>query len=488
MVNQKLFKKLKIIINLVLIINLVSISILTHCINPTEIPEPKKLIEINTPHINQELAVTISPNNNNNNNNNNNGLQDTQVLASTEILNQTDTEDSTISPVSQPETTKSKSWATSIWEFFHTLSNWIQDSLRSEHISQTARLVSVFFLGLLMSLTPCIYPVIPLTVGALQTQKSRSLGFSFLLSLTYAMGLSLTFAIMGFVAAISGQLFGSFASHPIFVLIVIAQLLYMAGSMFGWYEIYIPRFLQINNKNPKSGSLLSAFSFGVISGTVASPCLSPGLALLLTIVATLANKFLGFILLFIFGLGLSTPLVLIGTFSNAMNLLPRAGMWMVTVKKLFGWLLIGMSLYFLNNLIPFVPYFVKLVTPAQQSLPELPTQTDYQTAQKFAIDNQKLLLIDIGADWCTLCKKLDRRLFHNAQLIDVLSKNFVILKVNATDPQSEPYVTLNQKYNIIGVPTVLIIEPKTETLVARYNSNLLEKTDLEIQQTLQILN
>jgi thiol:disulfide interchange protein len=330
--------------------------------------------------------------------------------------------------------------------------------------------------------------VIPLTVGALQTQKSRSLGFSFLLSLAYAMGLSLTFAIMGFVAAISGQLFGSFASHPVFVLIVIAQLLYMAGSMFGWYEIYIPRFLQANNKNPKGGSLLSAFSFGVISGTVASPCLSPGLALLLTIVATLANKFLGFILLFTFGLGLSTPLVLIGTFSNAMNLLPRAGMWMVTVKKLFGWLLIGMSLYFLNNIIPFVPYFAKLVTPSQHNLPELPTQTDYNTARNFAIDNRKKLLIDIGANWCTLCKKLDRRLFHNAQLIDSLSENFVILKVNATDPQSEPYVSLNQKYNIIGVPTILILEPKTENLVQRLNSNLLDKTDSEIQKILQNIN
>lgn len=481
MVNQKLLKKLfnfknpqnlsllKLIINLVLIFNLASTSILTHCADQNIVAP----IEINTSHINpgiQNAQLSVKA--------------DHEQLASTEILNQSNSEDSSTQQTSQPKTTKSKSWTSSIWEFFHGLSNWVQGRLRSEHISQTARLISVFFLGLLMSLTPCIYPVIPLTVGALQTQKSRSLSFSFLLSLAYAIGLSLTFAVMGLAAAISGQLFGSFASHPVFVLIVIAQLLYMAGSMFGWYEIYIPRFLQINNKNPKAGSLLSAFSFGVISGTVASPCLSPGLALLLTIVATLANKFLGFILLFTFGLGLSTPLVLIGTFSNAMNLLPRAGIWMMTVKKSFGWLLIIMSLYFLNNLVPFVPYFAKLITPAQQNLPELPTQTNYQIARRFAIANKKQLLIDIGADWCSLCKKLDRRLFHNAQLIDLLSENFVILKVNATDPQSEPYASLNQKYNIIGVPTILILEPKTEHLIMRHTSNLLEKTDSEIQQAL----
>lgn len=469
MVRKSLFKKFKLIINLVLVINLITSSILTHCADQNIITP----IVINTPHINPELAPVKTGR--------------TQ-LASTEILTQSNSENSITPPVSRPEATKSKSLLATIWKFFHKLSNWIQDRLRSENISQTARLVSVFLLGLLMSLTPCIYPVIPLTVGALQTQKSRSLGFSFLLSLAYAIGLSLTFAAMGFAAAISGQLFGSFASHPIFVLLVIAQLLYMSGSMFGWYEIYIPRFLQTNKKNPQAGSLLSAFSFGVISGTVASPCLSPGLALLLTIVATLANKFLGFILLFTFGLGLSTPLVLIGTFSNAMNLLPRAGMWMVTVKKLFGWLLIGMSLYFLNNLVPFAPYLTKLIIPGQHDLPELPTQTDYETARKYALDNQKKLLIDIGADWCSLCKKLDRRLFHNAQLIDVLSENFVILKVNATDPQSEPYVSLNQKYNIIGVPTILILEPNTENLLQRYNSNLLERTDAEMQQALQILN
>ncbi len=491
MIYKKLFKNFKKIIkaiNLVLIINMLSTNILINCcdngyktpievnitqINPEPITTPKLPIRTNsdkTSNINQNINIPSTQ------------IAPVALTATPEILVTNKT------TVLKTVVSKFKTWGANIWAAFHKLSGWIQDSLRSENISQTARLISVFLLGLLMSLTPCIYPIIPLTVGVLQTQKSRSLSFSFLLSLTYAIGLSLTFAIMGLAAAISGQLFGSISSHPIFVLIIIAQLIYMAGSMFGWYEIYLPRFLQINQKNPKAGSLFSVFSFGVISGTVASPCLSPGLALLLTIVATLANKLLGFILLFTFGLGLSTPLILIGTFSNAMNLLPKAGTWMITVKKLFGWMLVIMSLYFLNKLVPFAPYLVKLITPSQYNLPEIPTQIDYNTARKFAIDDQKKLLIDIGADWCTLCKKLDRRLFYNTQLIDTISKNFIILKVNATDLQSEPYVSLNQKYKIIGVPTVLIIEPKTEALIKVYNSNLLDQSDSEIKQELQNLN
>ena len=107
---------------------------------------------------------------------------------------------------------------------------------------------------------------------------------------------------------------------------------YLALSMFGFYDMYVPNILQTKNNVNHKGSLFSAFVFGAISGSIASPCLSPGLALLLTIVATLGNNLLGFLLLFSFGIGLSIPLLIIGTFSSSINILPQAGMWMIEVK------------------------------------------------------------------------------------------------------------------------------------------------------------
>ena len=402
-----------------------------------------------------------------------------------------------------------------------TWGTWIQDHLRSDQIPRSIQFGLVFLLGILMSLTPCIYPVIPLTVGALQTQRSTSLGFSFLLACCYAIGLSTTFAVMGLIAASSGQLFGSFAQHPLFVLIIILQLAYMAGSMFGWYEIYIPRFMQARAHTVKAGSLLSALTFGVISGTVASPCLSPGLALLLTIVATLGNKLLGLCLLLIFGLGLSTPLILIGTFANSLNRLPRAGSWMLEIKRWFGFMLIGMCLFFLAKLIPgFLVLWLSTVittssayyyyrqhqyvallslllltglnllfavqatqqylktdvtnTAAHHLTVTNPTPTslaDYQHYQQQACQQNKPLLLAFGATWCSICHALEQQLLHNP-IYQPLLDRFIVLQIDATDLQAEPYRTLQAQYQILGVPTWLIIDPMTQTVLKRFGGEL----------------
>src|SRR5581483_1012022 len=166
-------------------------------------------------------------------------------------------------------------------------------------------------------------------------------------ALAYTMGIATTFAIFGLLASCTGPLCGQLLMQPLFIIGLVILLAYLGFSMFGLYSIYIPKFFTISHKK-HNGSLFSSFIFGAASGTISSPCVSPGLALLLSIVATLGNKFLGFLYLFIFGVGLGLPLLIVGAFSSSLSLLPQAGTWMIEVKKFFSFIIFGMCFYYLS--------------------------------------------------------------------------------------------------------------------------------------------
>lgn len=392
------------------------------------------------------------------------------------------------------------------------------------------RIILVLLLGLLMSLTPCIYPMIPITVGILQAQGSKSFLNNCMLSLAYTVGIATTFAALGLTAALTGQIFGSIMSNPIFILAVVAVLAYLGFSMLGFYDMYTPKFMR-NANNTKGGSVTAAFLFGAASGTVASPCLSPGLILLLSIVATLGSKLLGFILLFAFGVGLSIPLLIIGTFSTSLMLLPQAGMWMVEIKKFFGLLLFGMCFYFLNNILPWpvllglgsitllasgifylqsiAPYDSKLWRGIKnlcgitfiassmflgvqtfQAVQNTPVDThksfwlvDYQQALAQATQNNTYLFIDIGAPYCSICKTIDKTILAHPRVMEALKK-YVPVKIDAsenTDVMSE----LQKKYHINGVPTLLLINHNGD-LIKKWGSEIYY--DLSIDQFIEQLN
>jgi thiol:disulfide interchange protein DsbD len=221
-------------------------------------------------------------------------------------------------------------------------------------------LLLAFFAGILVSFTPCVYPMIPITVGILQSQARQSLTFNLFSALSYVCGIAVTYASLGYISATSSIIFGRWLASPWFIGLVILFFIYLAFSMFGFYDMYIPRFMQqgvgggasgSDNAKQKKGSLLHSFLFGVISGTVASPCLTPALAILLGIVAKEANPLLGFSMLFAFSLGMGILLILVGTFSSTLTLLPRAGEWMEHIKTVFGFMMFGVCVYFLQPLI-----------------------------------------------------------------------------------------------------------------------------------------
>jgi thiol:disulfide interchange protein DsbD len=209
-------------------------------------------------------------------------------------------------------------------------------------------LLLAFFAGILVSFTPCVYPMIPITAGILQSQAQRSFFYNILSSLAYITGIAVVYATLGYISATTSVMFGQWLASPWFIGFIVCFFLYAAGAMFGFYELYTPTFLQNRTGLQSKHSILNTFVFGLISGTVASPCLTPALAMLLGIVAKQANPFLGFLTLFSFSLGMGILLLVVGAFSSTMMMLPRAGAWMEQVKKLFGFFMLAVCIYFLQ--------------------------------------------------------------------------------------------------------------------------------------------
>lgn len=408
-----------------------------------------------------------------------------------------------------------------------TFSQYVSDMVQQTQ-SFWLRLLFALLLGALLSLTPCIYPMIPITIGILHSQgNKKTLGRSVLLSVSYTMGIATTFALLGLLAAFTGQMMGALLSNPIVILSIVALLMYLAGSMIGLYNMYTPRFLQQSSSKGSNGSVLSAFAFGAASGTIASPCLSPGLVLLLSIVTALGSKLLGFVLLFTFGVGLSLPLLIIGSFSGALSTLPKAGMWMVEVKQFFGFMMLAMCLYFLQNILPwhillwltasfvlvtgiFYLYgahkvqnilgtFVKNIVGAMliassvfvmfkaYQAPYLTActisddgrwQTNYKCALQTAKSQNKPLLIDIGGPACPICKAIDNKMFHNKDVLQTLEK-CILLKINGADTSTNACSILHQKYQVVGFPTILLVHQQTEELLARWGGELYDQTPEE---------
>lgn len=209
-------------------------------------------------------------------------------------------------------------------------------------------LIALFGAGLVTSLTPCIYPMIPITAGILSgaTVGAASRGRTVRLTLTYAVGLALFYAILGLVAGLSGTLFGTVSANP-WARFAIGNLLLVFGlAMLDVIPVAAPQRLMQWAAGLGGGSYPAVFLLGATSGIVAAPCGAPAFGAVLTWVATTRSGLLGFVYLFVFSLGMTALLVAVGLFSGSLAALPRSGQWMVWVKKLAGVVLLGMAEYY----------------------------------------------------------------------------------------------------------------------------------------------
>jgi thioredoxin:protein disulfide reductase len=375
----------------------------------------------------------------------------------------------------------------------------------------------VFGMGVITSLTPCIYPMIPITLAVLGARtKGQSKLKSFSLSLAYVLGIALTYSLLGVAAAKTGAMFGA-ALGNIYVVTAIAMLFVgMSLSMYGVYELQVPAFIRNKVGTAQTGSGYGgAFATGLIAGVVASPCVGPVLVSVLTYIAQTQNLLLGFVLLFSFAMGLGLLFIVLGTSSALISKMPKAGAWMDVTKFVFGTVMIGMALYYIAPIYPkwlfhallglavvmiasaygaFEPnegltgkgrirkgamlaaFAIGLIFSAsgllekagialpqgsanlvaQQAAPKLKWQKFSDAALASALADKKPVVIDFYADWCGACKELEHETFTDGRVRD-LSEKFTLLQVDATDDFPGLDV-LKKTYGVMGLPTMIFYD------------------------------
>ncbi len=219
------------------------------------------------------------------------------------------------------------------------------DTLRERPL---AALPLLFAAGLVTSLTPCVYPMIPITAGILggEAAEGRSRRRTALMSLTYALGLALVYASLGLLAGLSGTVFGAISSNR-WAYFAAGNLLLVFGlAMLDVFTVGAPRGLLAWASRFAGRSYWGVLAMGATSGLVAAPCAAPAFGAVLTFVAGTGSAVLGFSYLFVFSLGMTALLVAVGIFSGLLATLPRAGRWTLWIKRLSGALLLAMAEYY----------------------------------------------------------------------------------------------------------------------------------------------
>lgn len=313
----------------------------------------------------------------------------------------------------------------------------------------------VFIGGFLTSLTPCIFPMIPITLAVLGSQSTnKNRRQNFFMSLSYVLGIALTYSILGLIAALTGSLFGSLLGSPLAVSIIAGIFILMALSMFGLFEIKLPAFLEKKLHRKNKQTYLGALFSGLFAGLVASPCVGPVLVALLTFVANTKALVLGFFLLFTFALGFGLLFLLLGTFSQLVNKLPRSGPWMVRVKAGFGILMLGAAAYFVFPILPKGLLIGKSIN-YELTHSKIPWVTYSEEALHSALSENRPIIIDFYADWCAACKELEALTFNSDEVLQYTQQNhFVWMRFDATQTTTT-FKDLQSRFNIVGLPHIV---------------------------------
>ncbi len=371
-------------------------------------------------------------------------------------------------------------------------------------------MAAAFLWGILASLTPCVYPMIPITVSVIGANTAGSVFRGFMLSVFYVLGMSLTYSILGTVAALSGGLFGEYANHPAVRIIVAGVFVILALSMFDFFYIQMPSAISSRLGGRKGTGPVGIFLTGAAAGMVVGPCVGPMLVGLLIYIAAVGSKIQGFLILWSFALGLGMLFLVIGTFSGAAASLPRAGIWMEKIKHFFGVLMLGAALYYVEPLIPETIFalilgaffigigvFIGGLDPLNAESKswdrlwkaagivflvlgigyaarftlndrmQVPSNTaavrgivwlnDEAAGLSRAAAQNQPVLIDFTAEWCAACKKLERETFIAPEVIK-MSENFVCIRIDCTDAAEPEVRQLQKKYGVKGLPTLVFAD------------------------------
>lgn len=358
-------------------------------------------------------------------------------------------------------------------------------------------LAALFVIGLALNLTPCVYPMLSVTVSIFGAQTDTRLARVFFKALAYVLGIATMYSALGVMAALTGGLFGGLLQSP-WVLAVIALLLAaLAASMFGLYEIRPPAALMNRLGGTTTVGLAGIYVSGLVVGVFASPCIGPPIIALLALVGAKGDPWFGFGAFFVLSLGLGAPYLILGTFSGLLKRLPKSGAWMVWMKNVFGVVLLGVAAFyfalgFAPSLLGWIPAATLVLGGAYLGFFERSandralfrrikwaagalavaagvallaagpkTTLDWQSyrpgAPAKAQAARRPVVLDFYADWCIPCHELDDRTFSDPDVIRALA-NHVKLKVNLTRMDSPESKSVAEKFGIQGVPTVIVLD------------------------------
>lgn len=366
--------------------------------------------------------------------------------------------------------------------------------------------LAAFASGLLVSLTPCVYPMVAVTVSVFGAKQVSSRVQGTLLSAAFVAGIVAMFVPLGVVAGLTGSFAGAILQSRWVIGGISALFLVMAAAMFGAFELDLPSGLKNRLATVGGSGYPGAFVLGLVCGPIAAPCTGPFLTGILAWITKTQSAGFGALAMAAFALGLGVPFFLVGAFAVQ---LPKSGRWMLHVKSTLGLILIIVALYFLNNAFGM---FAKLANPSPRFLgisgavalaglglgavhksfegelsdkirkgvgvlatcvaatlfivgattPKATLTWEHvalRDARQRAVGAQRPLIVDFGAAWCTACKELDKVTFSRDDVRQEAGR-FVAVKVDATNDEDPEVTATMTDYKVVGLPTVLVFDSK----------------------------
>jgi thiol:disulfide interchange protein DsbD len=385
--------------------------------------------------------------------------------------------------------------------------------------------LSLFFcIGVLLAFTPCVLPMVPILSGIIVGQESLSTKRAFRLSLAYVLGMAITYAFAGMLAAYLGSTIQTLMQKPSVLITFSLIFVMMALSMFGLFELKLPASWNSRfSLNKNKGSLLSVFSMGVLSTLVVSPCVTAPLIGVLSYIGQTGQVSLGGIILFVMALGMGLPLLLVG--AGYGKVLPKTGPWMLKVKQFFGILMLAIALWMLSRVLPaslisvawpillitslvffllqslklnvsslkltlvslsiaaasivitktFMSPVITQVPPSMQAPFEhinTVKQIDARLAQ--AKKQHKPVFIEFFASWCSDCQAMDTKVFNQTEIIQAMA-NSVNIKVDVSESTPEVQA-IKKAFPIYGTPTLLFFDSNGQSLKSMNAVGFIDKS------------